>query len=128
MKTVPRRDAYPLLSLWGRPVTSRVMDEVVVSRNSAEHRFEVAVDGEWAGSSEYQIAGEKLLAFTHTRIEPQFGGHGLASSLISTALDELRAEDVSVLPFCPFVKAFIEKHPDYLDLVPADSRSRFGLG
>ncbi|MCW2523975.1 MAG: acetyltransferase-like protein [Frankiales bacterium] len=113
----------------GRPVDDQdgSAATVVVRRNPAEHRFEVWVDGEWAGMTEYQVAGRQLLALTHTKIEPRFGGQGLASALISATLNELRTEQISVLPFCPFVKAFIEKHLDYLDLVPADSRSRFGL-
>ncbi|MEV1200449.1 N-acetyltransferase, partial [Microbispora rosea] len=41
------------------------------------------------------------------------------------ALDAARDAGLSVLPFCPFVKRYIERHPDYLDLVPADQRARF---
>jgi hypothetical protein len=42
-------------------------------------------------------------------------------------LDEVRARGGEVLPYCPFVKSFIEKHPDYLDLVPTNQRAAFGL-
>jgi predicted GNAT family acetyltransferase len=90
-------------------------------------RFEVNVDGELAGFAEYRRR-RGLIAFTHTLIDPRFEGRGLATRLVRTALDKARAEDLSVLPFCPFVRAYIADHTaEYLDLVPADLRSNFDL-
>jgi predicted GNAT family acetyltransferase len=97
-----------------------------VQENVAQHRFEIWVDGEMAGHTDYQGKGQTL-PFVHTEISERFGGQGLGSILIREALDAVRARDGQVLPFCPFVKRFIEKHPDYLDLVPADRRAGFGL-
>ena len=92
-----------------------------------EHsRFEVRVGGELAGFSEYRRQ-PPLIAFTHTLIDPRFEGHGLAARLVETALSDARSAGLSVLPFCPFVKSFIERHPEYTDLVPVDMRARFGL-
>jgi predicted GNAT family acetyltransferase len=102
-------------------------EPIVVNHDAEHHRFTIAVDGAAAGMTEYQQAGDHLLAITHTRIEAGFEGRGLASQLISQTLEELRRQQLSVLPFCPFVKAFIAKNPEYLDLVPAESRDRFGL-
>ena len=65
--------------------------------------------------------------FTHTEIDPAFGGRGLASILIKAALDEMRARGIAVLPQCPFVRRYISRHLDYLDLVPAAERARFDL-
>jgi predicted GNAT family acetyltransferase len=66
-------------------------------------------------------------AFIHTEIEREYEGRGLATTLIRTALDEMRTRGISVLPYCPFVRGFIAKHSDYLDLVPEQLRPRFGL-
>jgi predicted GNAT family acetyltransferase len=90
-------------------------------------RYEVRVDGEPAGFAEYRRRRD-LIAFTHTLIDPRFEGHGLATQLIQTALDRARTEGLAVLPFCPFVRAYIADHTDeYLDLVPATLRSNFDL-
>ncbi len=93
-----------------------------------EHfRFEIRVDGEVAGFTEYRRR-PGLIAFTHTLIDPRFEGHGLATRLVQTALSEARSEALGVLPFCPFVREYIAGHSEeYLDLVPSDLRDAFEL-
>jgi uncharacterized protein len=93
-----------------------------------EHfRFEIRVDGELAGFTEYRRR-PGLIAFTHTLIDPRFEGQGLASRLVQTALSEARSEGLAVLPFCPFVRGYIARHSEeYLDLVPGDLRDAFEL-
>jgi uncharacterized protein len=93
-----------------------------------EHsRFEIRVGAELAGFSEYRRR-PPLIAFTHTLIDPRFEGQGLANRLVETALAEARSAGLSVLPFCPFVRSFIDRHSDeYLDLVPGDLRAAFDL-
>ncbi len=89
-------------------------------------RFEIRVDGDVAGFTEYRRRPQ-LIAFIHTLTDPRFEGQGLASNLVRTALSEARAEGLSVLPFCPFVRGYIARHTEYLDLVPEDMRARFDL-
>ena len=89
-------------------------------------RFEIRVGDELAGFAEYRRR-PGLIAFVHTLIDPRFEGRGLASELVRTALAEARSENVAVLPFCPFVRGYIEGHPEYADLVPAEQREEFGL-
>jgi uncharacterized protein len=89
-------------------------------------RFEVLVDGEVAGFAEYRRT-TSAVAFTHTVIDPAFEGRGLGSVLARGALDATRAAGSPVLPFCPFIRRYIQRHPAYLHLVPEDRRSEFGL-
>jgi predicted GNAT family acetyltransferase len=89
-------------------------------------RFEVRVDGDVAGFTEYRRR-PGLIAFVHTLIDPRFEGHGLGSRLVRAALSDTRSEGLSVIPFCPFVRAFIVDHTEYLDLVPEDMRANFEL-
>jgi predicted GNAT family acetyltransferase len=89
-------------------------------------RFEVRVDGDVAGYSEYQRR-PGLIAFVHTLIDPRFEGRGLGSTLVREALSEARSEGLSVLPFCPFVRGYIAGHLEYLDLVPEGMRAQFDL-
>ncbi|GAA4673574.1 GNAT family N-acetyltransferase [Phytohabitans rumicis] len=100
--------------------------EPMVVDNSAAGRFEVHVDGEVAGVALYKRRGATI-SFTHTEIDSRFEGRGLGSVLVRGALDAARAEGAAVLPFCPFVRSYIERHPEYLDLVPAGDRGRFDL-
>ncbi|MCU1587168.1 MAG: N-acetyltransferase [Frankiales bacterium] len=97
-----------------------------VRQNEGAHRFEIWVADDLAGFADYRDR-DGVRSFLHTEIEPAFEGHGAGSTLIKAALDQTRAAGFGVLPFCPFVRAFIGKHPDYADLIPADQRQRFEL-
>ncbi|WP_017605253.1 GNAT family N-acetyltransferase [Nocardiopsis alkaliphila] len=82
-----------------------------------EHRrYEITTDGETAGHAEY-ILTDTLITFTHTEVDPAFEGKGIGSALVRGALDDVRSRGLSVLPMCPFVKSWIERHRDYGDLV-----------
>ena len=91
-----------------------------------EGRFEISLDGQPAGFTEY-VLRPGLIAFVHTEIDERFQGRGLADRLIAAALDDARRRELAVLPFCPFVQGFIARHADYRDLVPEQYRERFGL-
>jgi predicted GNAT family acetyltransferase len=99
---------------------------VEVRDNPGQNRFEAYVDGELAGFTEYR-SKPGLIAFIHTAVDSEFEGQGVGSELIREALDAARDRGLDVLPFCPFVNAYIEKHPQYLDLVPESRREAFGL-
>lgn len=96
---------------------------VVVADNPSLSRFEISVDGSLAGQATYRDV-RSARAFDHTEIAAEYEGMGLASTLIRFALDEARTAGRKVLPFCPFVRAFIERHSDYLDLVENPRRFR----
>jgi hypothetical protein len=99
-----------------------------VVENAKSHRFEILVDGEVAGFTDYHDRGNRR-AFTHTETEAGYEGHGLASMLVAALIDDARAKGLAVLPYCPFVRDYIEHHrDDYVDLVPAEERAKFGLG
>jgi predicted GNAT family acetyltransferase len=101
-------------------------EEVDVADVPGRSRFEVRVDGELAGFTEYRRQ-PGVIAFVHTEIDPGFEGRGLASVLVRSALSAARSEGLSVLPFCPFVRGYIAGHREFLDLVPDDMRPRFQL-
>ena len=91
------------------------MSEIV--NNKTHHRYELAVDGRIAAT--YYKLADGVITFIHTEVPPELGGKGIGSKLIKGALDQVRAEGLKVIAECPFVKAYIEKHPDYADLLKA---------
>ena len=96
---------------------SDLSEQVVVTRNEDEHRWEARIGGELAGFAAYQLTDE-LVVFTHTEVEPAFEGKGVGGALARAALDEVAEEGTrKVMPLCPFIKAWIQRHPDYVPLV-----------
>lgn len=97
-----------------------------VVEDPRENRFEIRVGDERAGLVDYRRRGTEL-SFLHTEIDPRFEGRGLGAVLVGGALDAAREQGLSVLPYCPFVRRYIQRHPEYLDLVPARRRAGFEL-
>jgi predicted GNAT family acetyltransferase len=103
------------------------VDAVIdITDNAEGERYEIAVDGDLAGFVQYRRRPQ-LIAFVHTEIDSRFEGRGLGGRLVGTALDAARADGLAVLPFCPFVNAHIQRHPEYADLVPDAFRAQFGV-
>ena len=79
-------------------------------------RYEIR-DGERVlGLAAYQRRGKQVV-FLHTEIEPDQEGTGLGGTLVRGALDDVRAQELRAVPRCSFVRGWIERHPDYADLV-----------
>jgi hypothetical protein len=93
------------------------MSDVV--NNRAERRYQLAVEGHIAATY-YEIA-DGVITFVHTEVAPELGGKGIGSRLIKGALDQVRTDGLKVIAECPFVKAYIEKHPEYVDLLKEKS-------
>ena len=85
--------------------------------NKAQHRFELEIDGHIAAAY-YELAGG-VITFVHTEVPPELGGRGVGSKLAKGALDQVRTDGLRVIAQCPFVKAWIDKHPDYAVLLNA---------
>jgi uncharacterized protein len=98
-----------------------------VTENAVAHRFEIAVDGALAGFTQYRPVDVHTWDFFHTEIDPALEGRGLASQLIGRTLDQLRARRIALVPSCPFVRGYLDKHSEYVAMVPVSQRPRFGL-
>ncbi|MBY8828816.1 GNAT family N-acetyltransferase [Hephaestia mangrovi] len=88
-----------------------------VRDNRAEQEFELEVDGHRAIAA-YQLEDDRIV-FTHTLVPRAIEGRGVGSRLIRAALDSARDQHLKVVPQCPFVAAYIERHPEYRDLLAA---------
>ena len=87
-----------------------------LSHAPGSRRYEALVDGRLAGFAQYRILGEEI-TFTHTEVQPEYEGRGVGSGLARFALDDARERELRVHPQCSFIRAWIERHPDYADLV-----------
>lgn len=85
-------------------------------RNDEQGQYEIHVDGKVAGFSTFQNR-EGVRVLPHTVVHDEFQGKGLSKPLITFALDDVRADGLKVIPSCPAVAAYIEKNPEYQDLV-----------
>ena len=97
-------------------------DDLHVIDNRSANRFEVHIEDDVAFLA-YTRDG-KTIAYTHTEVPPSLEGHGIAAKLAGHALDYARANDLEVVPLCPYVSAYIKRHPAYEDLVAPRSRWR----
>lgn len=97
-----------------------------ITNNAELSRFELHVDGELAAYSDYE-SEPGTRAFVHTVTKEEFKGRGLAGMLAAASLDATRAEGLLVAPYCPYVRSYIKKHPEYQDLIAEDRREEFEL-
>jgi hypothetical protein len=86
-----------------------------VRDNTALSRFELDA-GAVTAFMTYRL-GNGVITLQHTETPPQARGQGIASRLVAGVLEIARARDLKVIPRCPFVSAYIAKHPEFGDLV-----------
>jgi len=91
---------------------------VTVTDRPDQLRYEIEVDGELAGFLLYRRE-PGVLELVHTDVDPKWEGKGVGAALVQGALDDVRARGLKVRPYCPFVAAYIRRHPDYDDIVAA---------
>jgi len=94
------------------PVTA----DPIVRDDPENHRYVLEVDGEVVGIAVYHLRGNRYF-FVHTEVDPEHEGEGLGSTLAREALDDVRAKGMKIVPLCPFIASFIERHTEYAELV-----------
>ena len=90
-------------------------EDIDVQHDAAQQRFVALVDGVRA-ELDYEQRGD-VLCLTHTGVPPEVGGRGIAGELMRTALEYARANGLRVVPSCAYAASYIERHPQYQDLV-----------
>jgi predicted GNAT family acetyltransferase len=98
--------------------TADQADDLRIADNPALRRYEAHLGDRVAAFSEYIPANGRLV-FTHTIVEPELEGRGIGSRLVREELEDVRRRGLKITPKCPFVRAFIRRHPEYQDLVSA---------
>jgi predicted GNAT family acetyltransferase len=90
--------------------------DITVADVPPRHRYEARAGGRLAGHLQYRLEG-RVMTLVHTEVESAYEGKGVGGGLIRGTLDDIRARNLSVVPVCPFARSWIERHPDYADLV-----------
>jgi uncharacterized protein len=93
-----------------------VDSDLRVVDNTDQRRYELWLGDTRAGMIAYQ-AGPDAIQLIHTEVDPAFAGQGLGGRLVGGALDDIRASGRKLVPICPFVRAYLRRHPEYEDLV-----------
>lgn len=87
-----------------------------VIKDEARRQYQLLVDGQAAGVADYREADETV-EIPHTYVDPARRGHGLAGILVRHALDDIVASGRKVVPTCPYVRVYVDSHPEYADSV-----------
>ena len=104
------------------PADAAVTEPEVVDVPEAS-RYELRLGGRLVGLAAYRRKNGRIV-FTHTEVDESFEGRGFGGRLAAAALDDARRQGLEVVPLCPFIAHYIERHPDYEELVASGYRDR----
>jgi predicted GNAT family acetyltransferase len=89
----------------------RMYDEIPLINNEAIHNFEFIVDGHRA-FIDYKQHGDKVFLI-HTEVPVELEGKGVASAMVEKIFKYLEANSLKIVPYCPYIKVFLKKHPEW---------------
>jgi uncharacterized protein len=91
--------------------------DLTVTDNLYEARYEAQLDEEVVGVAEYELTDDDLIILIHTQIEPTHQDQGIGGALARSSLDDIRRRGLRVRAVCPFMRGWLERHPEYADLL-----------
>ncbi len=86
-------------------------NQLEVKHNPEEKRFKVVLEDKIA-MVEYMMGGNNIV-FTHTEVPSEFEGMGIANKMAHVALQYAKTEGYKIQALCPFIAAYVRKHPEY---------------
>lgn len=92
------------------------MSGAEVHDDPGHDRYVAEVDGTVAGHATYLVRGERSM-LVHTEVADDFEGQGVGSALARYAFEDARSRGLGVVPLCPFMARYVERHPEYEDIV-----------
>ena len=92
------------------------MDPLELSLNAATQRYEAKQGGQVIAFIEYRD-DSSVRSLTHTKVNPDLEGQGIGSQLVKFALEEIKSSGSSLVPVCPFVATYVQRHREYAELV-----------
>jgi hypothetical protein len=92
------------------------MPELTIEHHRDEGRFVAAIDDDEAELT-YHSVDDSTISYDHTFVPPKFRGRGIGARLVKHALEYARENGFSVVPACPFVSEFVDRRPEYRDVL-----------
>lgn len=92
------------------------MSESKLVLNEEKKRFEFQVDGQIA-FIEFILSNENIMFLTHTEVPVELEGKGVGSAIVSKALEYIKEKEYTLAPLCPFVAAYVKRHPDWKSIL-----------
>lgn len=89
--------------------------KIPLVKNESKKRFEIKIEGHFAFINYGEINNQ--IALVHTEVEPELNGKGAATAVVEKTLQYIEENGKTLLPFCPYVFAYIQKHPDWKRIV-----------
>lgn len=83
--------------------------------NKEKNQYEIHIDGHLA-KIEYKLKGDRIYLI-HTEVPKELGGRGIGSQIVKSVLEDIKTRGLVLVPLCPFVKAYMERHPEWNELV-----------
>jgi predicted GNAT family acetyltransferase len=100
------------------------MDSRITIRNSRDSgSYDAVLGDQVVGTIVYELRGDRMV-ITHTAVDPEFRGQGIANALAQTALDDLVTSGMTLTNYCEFIADFINRNPGYAKVVDADKPGR----
>jgi uncharacterized protein len=101
-------------------------EPITIDNNTDKQQYEAKLNGKVVAFAEYRPIGQSVM-FTHTEVNEDLEGKGVAGQLIRFALEDTKAKGMTAIPMCPFVKIFIQRHKEFIDVVHPAHRHVFGM-
>ncbi len=101
-------------------------ETILIENNTEKSQYEAKQNGKVIAFAEYRKVGQSLM-FTHTEVSEELEGQGIGTQLIRFALEDTRNKSMTAIPMCPFVKVFIQRHKEFVDIVHPAHRQVFGM-
>jgi hypothetical protein len=95
--------------------------ENAVADNKQEQRFELTLDEGKIAFIQYAQADEGVYELTHTEVPDEFEGQGIGSRLVKGTFEIMREENLRMIPTCPFISRYLQRHPEYQSLAASAS-------
>jgi predicted GNAT family acetyltransferase len=90
--------------------------DLTVTDNLFEGRYEAVLDDQVVGTAEYELSDD-LMILIHTDVEPTHQDQGIGGTLARFVVNDARRRGLRVRPVCPFLRSWLDRHPDYADLI-----------
>ena len=90
-------------------------ETIELIKNETDKHFEMTVDG-YLSFIQYHELSDRI-ALVHTEVPEELGGKGVGTALVEKTLNFIKETGKQIMPYCPFILAYIKRHTEWKPLV-----------